>query len=306
MFLTPTPTTPPRLLTRSPSPTTVEYTVTTAPLPPASRTLRYVLFTIHVCVRFLLLGMWVGVAGGKYWLMLHERRRGEVEVGDGGGGGGGGSLGYVVEELVRERLCWWHILVCGVVTVVGVGRRGYSEDTLLILRNLGIQTRTIPATTFSLLPPSWTWFTPTALPFLTPPSPTTSSLPARAIHALVKALTGSGGGTTRFIPTSQVQDVWIHEGFAGFEVRFYLGVVVCGEEELVVVFERTRPRRRVVETVWRGVRRCLYERRGGKGETGVEKEKEKGRMAEKVEAEGEGRGGESNQEGNSNEGVEKS
>ena len=31
-------------------------------------------------------------------------------------------------------------------------------------------------------------------------------------------------------------DLWIHEGFCGFEVRFYLAVVVEGEEGLVIVF----------------------------------------------------------------------
>lgn len=42
--------------------------------------------------------------------------------------------------------------------------------------------------------------------------------------------------STRFIPTSSVQDIFIHESFKGFEVKFYLAVVVVGEEDLVVVF----------------------------------------------------------------------
>ena len=42
--------------------------------------------------------------------------------------------------------------------------------------------------------------------------------------------------TTRFIPTSQVRDIFIHEAFRGFEVRYYLAVVVEGEAEVVVVF----------------------------------------------------------------------
>lgn len=44
------------------------------------------------------------------------------------------------------------------------------------------------------------------------------------------------GGGTRFIPASAVQDVFIHEAFEGFEVRFYLGIVVEGEGGVVVVF----------------------------------------------------------------------
>lgn len=95
------------------------------------------------------------------------------------------------------------------------------------MRNLGIQTRTIPASAFSFLP---------------------------------AVFCSGASGTTRFIPTSQIQDVWIHEGFKGFEVRFYLGVVVKGEEEIVVVFPETLPRREVLEVVWRGLRGCLYER----------------------------------------------
>ena len=66
-------------------------------------------------------------------------------------------------------------------------------------------------------------------------------------------------GTTRFIPTSHIQDVWIHEGFVGFEVRYFLGIVVKGEDEIVVVFPKTLPGRKVAEVVWRGLRGCLYE-----------------------------------------------
>ena len=42
--------------------------------------------------------------------------------------------------------------------------------------------------------------------------------------------------STRFIPASQIQDIWIHEAFTGFEVRFYLAIVVEGEDDVVVVF----------------------------------------------------------------------
>ena len=41
---------------------------------------------------------------------------------------------------------------------------------------------------------------------------------------------------TRFIPTTAIQDIFIHEAFKGFEVRFYLSIVVQGEEDVVVVF----------------------------------------------------------------------
>ncbi len=69
----------------------------------------------------------------------------------------------------------------------------YLEESLLILRTLGIQTRSLSP--YYLFP-----------------------------------------ATTRFIPTSQIVDIFIHEAFRGFEVRYYLAVVVKGEGEVVVVF----------------------------------------------------------------------
>jgi hypothetical protein len=42
--------------------------------------------------------------------------------------------------------------------------------------------------------------------------------------------------TTTFIPTTQIQDIVIHEAFKGFEVRFYLAIIVEGATEVVVVF----------------------------------------------------------------------
>ncbi|GKZ29896.1 hypothetical protein AbraIFM66950_006957 [Aspergillus brasiliensis] len=71
--------------------------------------------------------------------------------------------------------------------------RSDTEESLLVIRGLGIQTSTSSQTYLS------------------------------------KA-------STRFIPTSQIQDIVIHEAFKGFEVRFYLAVIVEGESEVVVVF----------------------------------------------------------------------
>lgn len=68
-----------------------------------------------------------------------------------------------------------------------------SEESLLVLRGLGIQTTSSSASYLS-----------------------TSS--------------------TRFIPTTSIQDILIHEAFKGFEVRFYLAIVVEHEQDVVVVF----------------------------------------------------------------------
>ncbi|KAH6621075.1 GPI-GlcNAc transferase complex, PIG-H component-domain-containing protein [Chaetomium sp. MPI-SDFR-AT-0129] len=83
---------------------------------------------------------------------------------------------------------------------------------------------------------------------------------------------GGGGRETRFIPTEKIRDVLINEAFRGFEVRYYLVVVVEGEEDVVVLFPGLLPRRKIVEAVWRGVRGCLEEGStttgNGQGSTG--------------------------------------
>lgn len=60
----------------------------------------------------------------------------------------------------------------------------------------------------------------------------------------------------------------MNEAFRGFEVRYYLIVVVEGEEEVVVVFPQLLPRRKIIETVWRGAKACLYAQEGEKKEDG--------------------------------------
>ena len=47
-------------------------------------------------------------------------------------------------------------------------------------------------------------------------------------------------GSTRFIPTNVIQDIFIHEAFEGFDVKYYLSIVVEGEEDVVVVFPVSR------------------------------------------------------------------
>lgn len=84
--------------------------------------------------------------------------------------------------------------------------------------------------------------------------------------------------STRFIPTTSVQDTFIYEAFKGFEVRYYLAVIVEGEEDVHVVFpvscsehcecdetltiKTLLPERKILEDVWRGSRSCLYESKG--------------------------------------------
>lgn len=45
-------------------------------------------------------------------------------------------------------------------------------------------------------------------------------------------------------------------------MRFYLAIIVQGEQDVVVVFPSLLPKRAVLEEVWRGGRRCLWESGG--------------------------------------------
>ncbi|KAK3901125.1 phosphatidylinositol N-acetylglucosaminyltransferase subunit gpi15 [Staphylotrichum tortipilum] len=93
------------------------------------------------------------------------------------------------------------------------------------------------------------------------PHTTESVLVLRGLGIQTSTTSGGGGWgvQTRFIPTEKIRDVLINEAFRGFGVRYYLVVVVEGEEDVVVLFPGLLPRRRIVEAVWRGVRGCLWE-----------------------------------------------
>ncbi|KAJ0304105.1 hypothetical protein COL5a_005240 [Colletotrichum fioriniae] len=96
---------------------------------------------------------------------------------------------------------------------------------------------------------------------------TESLLVLRGLGIQTSSTSGSylSAAATRFIPTEKIQDVLVNEAFRGFEVRYYLIVIVEGEEDIVVVFPRILPKKKIVETVWRGVRGCLWEADGGSG-----------------------------------------
>ncbi|KAI1813353.1 GPI-GlcNAc transferase complex, PIG-H component-domain-containing protein [Poronia punctata] len=169
-------TTTPYLRIRHPSPTAVEFTVTTQP---ANQRTTYRIIN--------LLRVILGIAILYY---CH-------------------SCFYFVPQ---------HAAAYVAVVLYMLSLRLHTEESLLVLRGLGIQT---------------------------------SSSKGNML---------SGAATTRFIPTEKIQDVLINEAFHGFGVRCCLVVVVDGERDVVVVFQKLLPRAEIVERVWKGVRECLYER----------------------------------------------
>ncbi|KAJ5722508.1 hypothetical protein N7488_000543 [Penicillium malachiteum] len=200
---------PGRLRVRRPSPTTVSFAVSNAPQRSNSPT--KILFGFQILLRALLFCCVILVGLVR---LRHISYEADVKI---------IPWQAVWETALGSQLChlvdpynpWVVTAVCAVV-VYGVFRRGYTEESLLVIRGFGIQTSTSSSTYLS-------------------------------------------SAATRFIPTTQIQDIVIHEAFKGFEVRFYLAVIVEGEPDALVVFPHLLPKRKILEEVWRGSRRCLYD-----------------------------------------------
>ncbi|OQO10131.1 hypothetical protein B0A48_04488 [Cryoendolithus antarcticus] len=191
------------LTTKRPTPTTIEYTVSTRPSTPtlSSRIAASVSTLLRLATAAISLGCLLVELGNYFDLHLVDLTR---------------VWQSFTPLPTPPALYRFPIYVALLVLTL---RRPFATDSLLVIQGLGLQTSTSS--------PTYLW-----------------------------------SGTTRFIPTSQVQDVFLHEAFRGFEVVYYLSVVVEGEGEVVVVFPTVLPRREILEEVWRGVRSSLYELKG--------------------------------------------
>ncbi|KAF3935903.1 hypothetical protein ABW20_dc0104965 [Dactylellina cionopaga] len=198
------------LRVRNPTPSTIEYTVTTRPEKWSQR------HNTLLALKAVVLGV--------IWFIIFLKQ----DYHDNGLQDGLRSLITSFKpdvrakylDLLRGKLHWPYLALlafCGVwvASLKGSSFSRTTEESLLVLRGLGVQVTTSSSSYF------------------------------------VKA-------DTRFIPTSTIQDIFIHEGFVGFEVRFYLAIVVREENEVVVVFPKLLPKREILENVWRGSR-SLYE-----------------------------------------------
>ncbi|KAB8209515.1 GPI-GlcNAc transferase complex, PIG-H component-domain-containing protein [Aspergillus parasiticus] len=200
---------PGRLILRRPSPTTVSFTVSNASR--HTSTPAKILYYLQVLLRAL---VFVCVVFFNVARLRHSffNQNGSLlrwnTIWS-------SPLGSHVTQTVDSYSSWAVVLVSAIV-IYGVFRKGYTEESLLVIRGLGIQTST-------------------------------------------SSLTYLSKASTRFIPTTQIQDIVIHEAFKGFEVRFYLAIIVDGEPEVVVVFPKLLPSRAILEEVWRGSRHCLYD-----------------------------------------------
>ncbi|PWY92092.1 phosphatidylinositol N-acetylglucosaminyltransferase [Aspergillus heteromorphus CBS 117.55] len=200
---------PGRLILRRPSPTTVSFTVSNASR--HTSTAAKALFYLQILLRVLALVcvLLLDIAKFRHSLFLQDGSW--IRWTTMWSSSMGSSVCRVADAYSSPV-----VVLASTVVIYGVFRKGYTEESLLVIRGLGIQTSTSSQTYLS------------------------------------KA-------STRFIPTTQIQDIVIHEAFKGFEVRFYLAVIVKGESEVVVVFPKLLPNRQILEEVWRGSRRCLYD-----------------------------------------------
>ena len=176
------------LSVKHPTSTTVLYTVSTrSPSQSLSAWLKSALFALARVITGLLVA---SVLLYEYRLWSPLQSTDELKWVDGFVlDGAFGQLASLLSELISRP---WRLLLCAGLTWL-IFRKGYIEETLLVIRGLGVQTSTSSTT--------YLW-----------------------------------AATTRFIPTSSVQDIFIHEAFKGFGVRYYLSIVVEGEDDVVVVF----------------------------------------------------------------------
>lgn len=269
-------TTRPYLRTRRPSPTTVEFIVTTRPaLTTPLRALLYAVYLFRVLlglgIVLMLLATWdvspfSATVTGSYLARFGQRA----------------TTAAARPSVLSDEFVWYVIYHVLHSTAAGRAARDLAVATVGIISPTAAaaaaaavataSTSSAATTTIAVAPPA----SAVILPWLALPPMYLGVLyylVLRRIHTEERLLvlrglgiqtsssasTVLGSSATRFIPTEKIQDVLINEAFRGFEVRHYLVVVVEGEEDIVVVFPKLLPRPEVVEKVWRGLRRCLYE-----------------------------------------------
>ncbi|GME28469.1 Phosphatidylinositol n-acetylglucosaminyltransferase protein [Neofusicoccum parvum] len=182
--------TPPNLHVSRPTSTTISFTVTTRPVADTvpKKALLYFSHAVRLALGVLILALlWTR------WRSFFPLDDGDDDYKESWERWFLTNRVSVVVAWAAEQVDWRALAVGGAAGLWAVVRRGYTEESLLVLRGLGVQT--------------------------------SSSSPTYLSTA-----------TTRFIPTASIQDIFIHEAFKGFEVKFYLAIVVKGEEDTVVVF----------------------------------------------------------------------
>ncbi|KAK6826047.1 hypothetical protein PG987_013541 [Apiospora arundinis] len=170
----------PHLHVRRPSPTTAEFTVSTYP-PHSTQTLRLLLLLVGLLRLVLALGAGM-LLYAEWWTQLNASAASSLYH---------TPLGRVAQDVAARTPAWVLVPLCLGALFLSV-RRIHVEERLLVLRGLGIQTRSTPATILL----SWL------------------------------GSANGGAGPTRFIPTEKIRDVLINEAFWGVRGAGEEGLVV--------------------------------------------------------------------------------
>jgi len=222
----------PALTVSSPTATTVSFTVSTR----APRTtfpahiLHAMALLLRLAVALSIFGLWwVKWTGFKPW------PRQEMDSRDGQYSPVWTDWAMASVYDVVELCRWRWLASAGLVTLFIVVRRGYKGGFNSVIKHYRelrggritsiMRTSNIRYEGFGTAQLLTEWVEESLVVLRGLGIQTTSSSP-----------TYLATSTTRFIPTTSIQDIFIHEAFRGFEVRFYLCVVVVGEEDSVVVF----------------------------------------------------------------------
>ncbi|CAG8722794.1 3560_t:CDS:2, partial [Ambispora leptoticha] len=74
----------------------------------------------------------------------------------------------------------------------------------------------------------------------------------------VKTTFMDGRCVSKFIDRSKILDVVINEGITMLSVKFYLAIIVEGQDRMVVVFEHLLPRLNILLKVYQGTRAVIF------------------------------------------------
>ncbi|CAI2165762.1 24_t:CDS:2 [Funneliformis geosporum] len=85
-----------------------------------------------------------------------------------------------------------------------------------------------------------------------------SILSVRDVGIQVKTIYMNGRSVSRFIDKSKISDVIINEGINMLQVKFYMAIIVEGQDRMVVVFEHLLPKLSILLKVYRGTRSIIF------------------------------------------------
>ncbi|CAG8532333.1 8120_t:CDS:2 [Acaulospora morrowiae] len=85
-----------------------------------------------------------------------------------------------------------------------------------------------------------------------------SILSVRDVGVQVTTVYLNGRSVSKFIDKSKISDIIINEGITMLQVKFYMAIIVEGQDRMVVVFQHLLPKLNVLIQVYRGTRSVIF------------------------------------------------